>query len=183
MGMGAREAPSGASEHLATRPAFDLNNSHPGGLVPNIDSATTRRLSTLRRPSATVRRNAAVMPRPAASGRAGAAIEALEDRQLLSAVYVSNSDGRDGNNGSSSLTPVKSLAKAKSLVGNSDQLLLKAGDTWSESLGNWGAFNSTISAYGSGPRPRIVTGGDGISLARGVSNVTIQSVSLNGNNS
>lgn len=149
----------------------------------NFDPATTRRFPTPRRPSASVSRNLAAAPRHAASSGGGVAIEALEGRQLLSVVYVSSSAGRDGNDGSSALAPVRSLAKAKSLIGNGDQLLLRAGDTWSESLGYWGAFNSTISAYGGGPRPRIVTGSDGISLARGVSNVTIRGISLNGDSS
>src|SRR4051812_35679353 len=63
------------------------------------------------------------------------AAEALEDRQLLSTVYVSTSTGRDGNSGLSSGAAVRSLARAKSLVHSGDTLLLKAGDTWGESFG------------------------------------------------
>src|SRR4051812_26376523 len=92
------------------------------------------------------------------SGPAAAAVaEAMESRLFLSVaqdaggwtvvtppadarvVYVSSSQGKDGNNGLSPNTPVQSLAKATSLLrtGSGDQMLLKRGDTWHENFGLW----------------------------------------------
>src|SRR4051812_27504320 len=54
------------------------------------------------------------------------------------AIYVSNSGGNDANTGLSQSAPIKTLAKAQSLVrdGYADWVLLKRGDTF-ESFGEW----------------------------------------------
>ena len=54
-------------------------------------------------------------------------------------VYVSTSDGNDANDGSAPEKAVKTLAKGISLLrdGMPDWMLLKRGDVWLESLGEW----------------------------------------------
>ena len=54
-------------------------------------------------------------------------------------IYVSSSSGLDSNNGTSSATPVKTIAHAESLftTGHPVWLLLKAGDTWYEGTYQW----------------------------------------------
>lgn len=54
-------------------------------------------------------------------------------------IYVSNGDGNDANDGSSPEKAVKTLAKGISLLrdGKPDWMLLKRGDVWLESLGEW----------------------------------------------
>ena len=89
--------------------------------------------------------------------RLARALEPLEARHLLSVttddqgwtvfgrsadtriVYVSNSAGNDANDGLSESAPVKTIAKAKTLLRNGapDWMLLKRGDTWSENLTGW----------------------------------------------
>jgi hypothetical protein len=82
-------------------------------------------------------------------------------------IYVSNSRGNDANSGLSQSAPVKSLAKASSLLRNKtgDQMLLLRGDTWRESLGLWTKSGRSasepivIGAYGtSDKRPTLATG-------------------------
>jgi hypothetical protein len=83
-------------------------------------------------------------------------------------VYVSSSEGSDLNNGLSESTPVKTIAKGKSLVrmGYPDWLLLKSGDEWEESLGRWNLYGRSeserlvVSSYGEGPRPLLKCGGE-----------------------
>ena len=121
---------------------------------------------------------------PQTSFRRPSTFEQLEARSLLSVsvgsdgftdvtkssdsrvVYVSSSGGSDSNNGLSTGSPVKTLAKAKSLVrsGMPDHILLKKGDTWSESLGKWRMSGRNaqepmlIGSYGTGARPQLKTG-------------------------
>jgi hypothetical protein len=135
---------------------------------------------------------------------ADAVLEPLEARVLMSValdddgwtvvtpaadsriVYVSSSGGSDGNTGLSSASPVKTLAKAVSLVrdDSADQLLLKRGDAWEGGFGYWRKSGRSeqqpilISAYGVGDRPLIETGtGTGITIgavsAQSVSHVSI----------
>jgi hypothetical protein len=111
-------------------------------------------------------------------------VEAVESRQMLSVstdaggwtvitppsdarvIYVSSSAGNDASNGLSSSTPVRTLAKASSLVrnGSGDEMLLKRGDTWHESLGTWTKSGRSasepivIGAYGTGARPTVASG-------------------------
>jgi hypothetical protein len=112
-----------------------------------------------------------------------ALFQRLEDRRLMSVsldsngwtvvgassdtqkIYVSNSTGDDGNDGSIS-SPVKSISKAKSMMrdGKPDWMLLKAGDTWTnETFGSWTKSGRAtdepmlISSYGTGARPKIDT--------------------------
>jgi hypothetical protein len=120
----------------------------------------------------------------AASPSARRPIEILESRVMMSVstdsdgwtvvgksrdtrvIYVSSSEGRDSNSGLSASKPIKTLAKAKTLVrtGKPDWVLLKRGNTWREGFGTWrmsGRSQSEpmlISTYGSGARPLIKTG-------------------------
>src|SRR4051812_24053122 len=99
--------------------------------------------------------------------------ESLDRRILLSGsttasriVYVSSSSGSDSNSGLSSSSPVKSFAKAKSLIrdGKPDQMLLKAGDVFTSGIGPWktsgpsASQKQVIGSYGSGARPLIKSG-------------------------
>ncbi|HET6250404.1 MAG TPA: hypothetical protein VFE47_22140 [Tepidisphaeraceae bacterium] len=110
--------------------------------------------------------------------------ETLETRSLLSVslnaagftlvtpaagdrvIYCSSSTGNDRNSGLSASQPVATLAKGESLLRNhtGDELLLKTGDTWHASFGDWtlsgasAANPMVIGAYGSGARPIIMTG-------------------------
>jgi hypothetical protein len=124
-------------------------------------------------------------------------VESLEGRQMLSVsvdgggwthitpgpgarvVYVSNSQGSDGNSGFSPDSPVKSLARGEKLVrdGAGDQLLLKRGDTWHESFGFWSISGKSqdepvvIGAYGSGERPTVASGSASAAWTNGLVNV------------
>lgn len=89
-------------------------------------------------------------------------------------IHVSSSAGSDANPGTSS-RPIKSLAKAKSLLrdNSADQVLLKRGDTWYGGFadvtvsGRSASEPILIGAYGSGPRPKVFSGTDvGITLAQ-----------------
>ena len=82
------------------------------------------------------------------------------------AIYVSSNTGSDANSGLSPNSPLASIARALALLrnGSDDQLLLKTGDTWHESI-NWGNISGTsasrpilISSYGTGARPVIDSG-------------------------
>jgi hypothetical protein len=81
-------------------------------------------------------------------------------------IYVSNSAGIDSNSGLSASAPVKSLHRAESLLRNksADEMLLKRGDVWNESLGVWtvsgrsAADPVVVGSYGTGPRPLLETG-------------------------
>ena len=83
-------------------------------------------------------------------------------------IYVSASSGNDQNSGLSSASPVQSLARGGSLVRNhsSDQLLLKAGDTWTTPFAQWTKSGANaqhpllIGTFGpiSQGRPLILTG-------------------------
>lgn len=81
-------------------------------------------------------------------------------------IYVSSSIGNDSNDGRTEATAVKSLTRGLALIrsGQPDWLLFKRGDTFT---GNFGRFEYrgmspdkplVIGAYGSGARPRIITG-------------------------
>ena len=84
-------------------------------------------------------------------------------------VYVSSSEGDNNNAGLTPDDPVRTLNKAKSLVRNNsaDWLLLKRGDVWHESFGQWTKSGRNaeepivIGAYGAGAeRPSIQSGDD-----------------------
>ena len=122
--------------------------------------------------------------RKAASTRPAQWLETLEKRTLLAVsvgadgwtnfipstdtrtIYVSSSSGSDSNSGLSSSAPLRSIAKAKSLVrdGRPDWLLLKRGDVFSEPIGRWMTSGRSsdepqlIGAYGTGNRPLIRSG-------------------------
>ncbi len=79
--------------------------------------------------------------------------------------YVSATEGNDGNNGTSKATPWKTLGKVSSVEFKpGDVILLKRGDVWAESLLPKGSGSSTnwitLSAYGSGNRPKIAPQGN-----------------------
>jgi hypothetical protein len=138
----------------------------------------------------------------AVAGRS-AMVETLESRQLMSVstnvagftvvtpsadsriVYVSSS-GSDNNSGLTSAAPVKTFAKASTLMRSDmpDQLLLRRGDIFTQTFGYWKKGGRSedqpmvIGAYGTGARPEIRTGtGTGIYLgnvsARVVDNISI----------
>lgn len=75
--------------------------------------------------------------------------------------YVSTS-GSDSNNGISTSTPWKTLAKVSSITFNpGDKILLKCGDTWNnETLTLHGSGTSTnvieLGSYGTGEKPTII---------------------------
>lgn len=82
-------------------------------------------------------------------------------------VYVSSSEGKDSYPGTSAKRPKKSLAAAKELLrdGRGDWLLLRRGDVFRESLGQWKKSGRStehpllISTFGDDPaRPRLETG-------------------------
>jgi hypothetical protein len=83
-------------------------------------------------------------------------------------IYVSNSTGNDGNDGSSPAKAVRSLDRGYDLIrdNHGDQMLLKRGDTWHGALPHWNKSGDTsnnpmlLGAYGTGDRPLIATGGD-----------------------
>ncbi|MDQ3439869.1 MAG: hypothetical protein M3478_05915, partial [Planctomycetota bacterium] len=127
-------------------------------------------------------------------------LEPLEDRRLFTVslgsdgwtdvapssdsrvVYVSSSTGNDANGGLSSGAPVKTLAKARTLLrdGSPDHMLLKRGDAWSEALTNWTLSGRSeqepmvIGTFGSGERPKLNTGtGIGFKNADQVSHLAI----------
>ena len=92
-------------------------------------------------------------------------------------VYVSSSEGSDKTLGKDG-APVKTLRRGVELLrkDHGDRLMLKRGDSWEESFGNWtksgesAEYPMIVGAYGTGPRPRIVTGeqvGLGIQTKRG----------------
>ncbi len=101
-------------------------------------------------------------------------------------IYVSNSAGNDSNTGLSASSPVKSLSKGEALLrnGSADQLLLKRGDTWNETFGNWDKSGRSddepllVGAYGSGALPTLKTGGRNALQTGGtpVSHVFIQGI-------
>ncbi len=82
-------------------------------------------------------------------------------------VFVSSSLGNDANNGLSEDKPKRTIAAAKALMrhGFPDWLLLRKGDTWNESIGQWKCSGRSpmepilISSYGSSiERPKLLTG-------------------------
>jgi hypothetical protein len=81
-------------------------------------------------------------------------------------IYVSSSSGNDSNSGLSESAPKRTLAAGFALLrnGHPDWLLLKSGDTWQESFPFWNRSGRSpsermvVKSYGSGPRPRLLTG-------------------------
>ncbi|MCD9021505.1 discoidin domain-containing protein [Cohnella silvisoli] len=77
------------------------------------------------------------------------------------ATYYVSTSGNDGNNGTSTSTPWKTLSKVSGITfAADDQILLKSGDTWNnETLtlhGSGTAVNPILlSSYGTGARPHI----------------------------
>lgn len=86
-----------------------------------------------------------------------AQIRATESMKITTSkiIYVSSSTGNDTNNGLSEDYPVKTLAKANSLVKANEgwAVLLRRGDIWRERMTT--VFGTTYSAYGSGDKPKI----------------------------
>lgn len=87
-------------------------------------------------------------------------------------IYVSDSVGNDNNDGLSENAPKKTVAAGAALLrtGFPDWLLLKAGDTWvDQRIDGWSKSGRSasepmvIGSYGSGARPKLLTGSsDGI---------------------
>ena len=91
-------------------------------------------------------------------------LEPSADSQTL---YVSSSTGDDENDGRSEEKPKRSIAAGKRLLrkGFPDRLLLRKGDAWDESFGDWSLSGRSasermvVSSYGSGAeRPLLRTG-------------------------
>jgi hypothetical protein len=80
-------------------------------------------------------------------------------------IHVSSSTGVDGQDGLSPETAVKTVRRGQALLrnGQPDRLLLKRGDTFEETFGNWNKSGFSpdaplvIGAYGDGPRPKVVS--------------------------
>src|SRR5690606_28968892 len=78
-------------------------------------------------------------------------------------IYVSSSQGSDGNDCLTAATPCRTLAAGTALMrsGFPDHLYLRAGDTWTgESLGRVRSGRSVsepavVTAYGTGARPLL----------------------------
>jgi hypothetical protein len=96
-------------------------------------------------------------------------------------IFVSSSQGNDGNSGLSSDSPVKTIGKGMSLLrsGSPDWLMLKKGDTWSEAV-SWTKNGRSedepmvFGSYGSGDRPLIKAGSnDAFYSGTGIQNVAI----------
>lgn len=81
-------------------------------------------------------------------------------------IYVSSSTGNDSNDGRTQATAVRSLNRGLDLLrsGQPDWLLFRRGDTFTGSFGNFEFAGMSpdkplvIGAYGSGPRPKFITG-------------------------
>ena len=81
-------------------------------------------------------------------------------------IHVSSSTGVDGQDGRTPETAVATIRRGQALMRDErgDRLLLKRGDTFNESFGNWNKSGHSperplvIGAYGEGPRPKVVTG-------------------------
>lgn len=99
-----------------------------------------------------------------------------EDSQTI---YVSSSSGLDTNDGLSHLTPVRTIAHAKTLLrdGFPDWMVLKAGDVWYEGIGGWSLSGRSIdepmviSHYGEGDkRPVLKVGSNKAMVSLGSAN-------------
>ena len=94
---------------------------------------------------------------------AGRKFAASSDTRI---VYVSSSSGNDHNTGLSASSPLKTIAKAKTLIrdGKPDWLLLKSGDTFAGGIGPWKTSGRSASEmqlignYGTGARPILDSG-------------------------
>ncbi len=81
-------------------------------------------------------------------------------------VYVSSRRGSDRNDGLSEHSPKATIAAGKRLLrhGHPDWLLLRKGDVWKESIGQWKTSGRSIQermvigSYGHGERPLLETG-------------------------
>jgi hypothetical protein len=161
----------------------------------------SRRFSLKRR----FARRAAVPAAPAPAAAARPTCESLEGRTLLSVstedgwtvvkpagdsriIHVSSSSGSDSNPGTAS-APVASVGRGVALLrsGFADQLLLKRGDKFNESLGMWSKSGRSVNepmligAYGEGARPELRTGAkNGFVTGRTpINNLVIQGIHLN----
>ncbi len=128
-----------------------------------------------------------VLTRPC-GGPAPAGFTTVVDSADTVKIYVSSSEGKDGNDGLSPATPKQTLRAGYSLLrdNSADQLLLKRGDTWTvrhpenRFIDPDGRFSKTgrsftltadrqlsgalvIGAYGSGPRPKLQLPGPAVS--------------------
>jgi hypothetical protein len=180
-------APPHGTGHLSVRPIFQEV------CVPNSPSAVVSSFRAGRRGLAHWAKAAVGLGRSSratgaachsllrTSARLSVLLEPLEDRQLMSVVYLSSSSGNDHNSGKSSSAAVKSIGKAAALTHAGDTLLLKSGDSWNTGLGNWSKSGVTISSYGTGPKPHISSTDDGIQIIK-ASNFSVRNISFTGLN-
>ncbi|MEM1446363.1 MAG: right-handed parallel beta-helix repeat-containing protein [Planctomycetota bacterium] len=83
------------------------------------------------------------------------------------------STGQDEHDGLTPEQPVRTLRRGLALMrsGYGDQVLLRAGDTFSGGIGEWrwsgrdAQYPALLGVYGEGPRPRIITQGEGFLTA------------------
>ena len=104
-------------------------------------------------------------------------------------IYVSSSTGSNSNIGRSPNSPLATIAKGLTLLrkGSDDQLLLKAGDTFHESIG-WPNVSGTsvsnpivLSSYGTGAKPVIDSGNQtGLSIQGGGGVTNISNIAIVG---
>ncbi len=125
-------------------------------------------------------------------------LESLESRTLMSVtldgngytkitpsddtktIFVSSTQGNDGNSGLSESSPVHSIGKGMSLLrsGSPDWLVLKKGDAWSEAI-SWSKNGRSedepmvFGSYGSGDRPLIKAGSNDAFYSGGMQNVAV----------
>ncbi|MBC7785677.1 MAG: PKD domain-containing protein [Burkholderiales bacterium] len=98
-------------------------------------------------------------------------------------IYVSE-DGNDSNDGRSELSPIRSFAKAASLVDDNTEILFHRGDRFDVTDGMWiNGTNIVIGAYGAGERPTLMWTGDRDNQAffntrDTAKNVTIEDLSI-----
>lgn len=115
-------------------------------------------------------------PAPPGGGTAGAPVgwTTLTPGPETRITYVSSSTGNDANSGATANLPVRTIAAgvAKLRAGKPDWLLLKRGDTWTETLGNWTKTGKSatepmvVSVYGTGTQRAFLRTGSTTGLLR-----------------
>jgi len=163
----------------------------------------------LRRPRRATAKRLDNVPATRPSAEPTVVIDPLEDRQLMAAsigpdgwteitpssdtrvVYVSASTGSDSNTGLTPQSPLKTIAKGKTLLRNErpDWLLLKRGDVFNERYGLLNLSGRSeqeplvIGAYGDGERPVLNSRNDNAITTNivAVNHVAIVGLSFNSN--
>ncbi len=132
----------------------------PGGSQPNTPALTTAARMEIAEPGLSDYRGSSWNLPLSEEGWSQFALPADSN-----AVYVSSSTGSDEGIGREE-APVRTLRRGVELLrkDRGDRLLLKRGDSWDEIFGKWTKsgesreFPMIVGSYGTGPRPRIVSG-------------------------